>query len=66
MFISRFMIQILHTIQNVLEGKRRQIKRGITVLRFQNCVVTNLTAPIAAFVFPPSVFWEKFTTAEFK
>jgi hypothetical protein len=27
MFISRFMIQILHNIQNVQEGKRHQIQR---------------------------------------
>jgi hypothetical protein len=33
MFISRFMIQILHTIQNVQEGKRHQKKRDITVLK---------------------------------
>jgi hypothetical protein len=50
MFISRFMIQILHNIQNVQEGKRHKKKRD---------------NKIAAFVFVPSVFGEKFPTAEF-
>jgi hypothetical protein len=36
-------------------------KRDIKFLSYQVCLVTNLSA----FVFVPSVFGEKFTTAEF-
>ncbi len=45
MFISRFMIKILHNIQNVQEGKMHQKKRDIKILCFQICVVTNLSVP---------------------
>jgi hypothetical protein len=45
------MIQILHNIQNVLEGKRHQIKRDITVLRFQICVVTYSCFCLCSFGF---------------
>jgi hypothetical protein len=55
MFILRFIIQILHYIQNVQKGQRHQI---------QICEVTNLSAP-AAFVFVPSVFGEKFPADKF-
>jgi hypothetical protein len=40
-------------------------KRDIKLVSFHICVVTNLSAPIAAFVFVPYVFGEKFPTAEF-
>ncbi len=39
--------------------------RDIKFLSFQICEVTNLSAPITALVFVPSVFGEQFTTAEF-
>jgi hypothetical protein len=60
MFISRFMIQILHNILKVHEGKRHQIKS------FQICVVTNLSAPIAAFVFVPSALGRSFQQLNFE
>jgi hypothetical protein len=40
MLISRFMVQIRHTIQNVQDGKGIRKKRH-QILRFQICVVTN-------------------------
>jgi hypothetical protein len=58
------MIQILHNIQNVQEGKRHQ-KKDIKFLSFQICVVTNLSGPSCAFVFVTFVFGEKFPAAEF-
>jgi hypothetical protein len=40
--------------------------RGIKILSFNLCVVTNLSAPSLLFFSVPSVFfWEKFPTAEF-
>jgi hypothetical protein len=52
-------------IQNVQEGKRHQKnqKRDIKFLSFKNFKPTY--QHLAAFFFVPSVFGEKFTTAEF-
>ncbi len=57
MFISRFMVQILRTIQNVQEGKRHQKKETyLTVLSLQICVVTNLSPP-SCFCLCSFCFW---------
>jgi hypothetical protein len=53
----------LHNIPNGQEGKRHKKKRDIKFLTFQICVVTY--QHLTAFVFVPSVFGEKFPTAEF-
>jgi hypothetical protein len=55
------MIQILHNIQNVQEGKKTSEKRDIKLLSFRICEVTNLPAPS----FVPSGFGDKFPTTEF-
>jgi hypothetical protein len=57
------MIQILHNIQTVQEGKDIR-KRDFKFLSFQICVVPTYQH-LAAFVFVPSVYGEKFPTAEF-
>jgi hypothetical protein len=44
--MSRFMIQILHNIKNVQEGKRHQKKGHIKFLSLKLCVVTNLSAQL--------------------
>jgi hypothetical protein len=53
----------LQRLQNGQEGKRHQKKRH-KILSFHICVVTTYQH-LAAFVFVPSVFGEKFPTAEF-
>jgi hypothetical protein len=55
MCISRFMIQILHNIQTVQEGKDIR-KRDFKFLSFQICVVTNLSAP-SCFCLCSICFW---------
>jgi hypothetical protein len=47
------------------KGKDIRKKRH-QIFKLLICVVTNLSAPSAAFVFVPSAFWEKFPTAEFE
>jgi hypothetical protein len=68
LFSSKYVYFKIHDsnvayIQNLQEGKRHQIKRDIKLLSFQSCVVTT-NQHLTAFVFVPSVFGEKFPTAE--
>jgi hypothetical protein len=61
MFISRFKIQILPYIQNV-QGK--DIRKN-TNFKLPNLCRNQTYHHLAAFVFVPSVFGEKFPTGEF-
>jgi hypothetical protein len=65
MFISRFMIQILHNIQNVQEEKRHQ-KKETSNFEASNFLWLLTCQHLAAFVMVPSAFGRRFKQLNFE